>query len=205
MRLNLGMALERLGDARGALEQLEEALRFDPELATAHYGLGTLLERSGRDQEAIERYTAAVTHGPRSWLAHLSLADALRRTDRLEQSLNHYTLVLELAPDQEEARFGEAMALVRLGRYQEAQERLMVAMKVHPDQPAFPHALARRRKASHTRWMVRSTVRPAGLRLLRGRRLSRAAPRGCWPRQGPRAPSPRRSVSGRPARDRAPR
>ena len=143
MRLNLGAALDRLGDARGAQAQFEEALRLDPRLARAHYSLGALLERSGRDQEAIDRFTAAVTHNPNFGAAHLKLADALRRTDRPEQSLSHYRRVIELEPGDNEARFGEAMALVRLQRYGEAQERLTVAMKVHPDQPEFPHALAR--------------------------------------------------------------
>ena len=54
-RVNLGTALERLGDAPAAREQYEEALGLDPRLREAHYGRGDLLERSGRDGQAIER------------------------------------------------------------------------------------------------------------------------------------------------------
>ena len=61
LRLDLGAALESVGDARGALAQYREALRLDSKLARADYRLGALLERAGRDQEAIEHYTAAVT------------------------------------------------------------------------------------------------------------------------------------------------
>ena len=143
MRLNLGAALARLGDARGAQAQYEEALGLDPRLYRAHYNLGALLARSGRDQEAIDRFTGAVTHNPNFGAAHLALADALRRTARLEPSLTHYRRVIELEPGNREARFGEAMALVRLERYAEARARLTIAMTVHPDQPEFPHALAR--------------------------------------------------------------
>jgi tetratricopeptide (TPR) repeat protein len=148
MRLNLALTLNRMGDARAALAELEAAIRVDPRLALAHFMMGTLLERSGRDQEAIDRYTAAVTHDPRLREAHLRLADALRRIGRLEASLSFYQRVLELHPDSEEARFGEAMALVRLTRHAEARERLRVAMSLHPDQPAFPQALARLLAAS---------------------------------------------------------
>ncbi len=148
MRVNLALALNRTGDARGALAELETAIRVDPQLARAHFMMGTLVERSGRDQEAIERYTAAVTHDPRLGEAHLRLADALRRIGLLEASLSAYQRVLELDPDREEARFGEAMALVRLTRHAEAGERLRVAMNLHPDQPAFPQALARLLAAS---------------------------------------------------------
>lgn len=148
MRLNLALTLNRMGDARAALVELEAAMRVDPRLARGHFVIGTLLERSGRDQEAIDRYTAAVTHDTRLREAHLRLADALRRIGRLDASLSSYQRVLELDPDSEEARFGEAMALVRLTRHVEAGERLRVAMRLHPDQPAFPQALARLLSAS---------------------------------------------------------
>ena len=153
LRLKLGEALEGVGDARGALEQYEEALRLDSRLARAHYGMGALLERVGRDDEAIERYTAALAVDSTFGAAHLKLADALRRTARLELALSHYRRVIELepstrrrtltGPEAEDVRFGEAMTLVRLGRYAEARDNLIIAMRIHPTQPAFRHALAR--------------------------------------------------------------
>jgi tetratricopeptide (TPR) repeat protein len=143
MRVNLGIALDRIGDVRGALEQYRAALDLDPRLPEAHYGLGELLERGGRDQEAIDEYEAAVTESPTFAAAHLKLADALRRTDRLDESLSQYREVLTLEPADAPARFGEAMALVRLERYAEAVERLTEATKVHPEHPAFRQALAR--------------------------------------------------------------
>ena len=143
MRVNLGTASKRAGDARGALAQYEEALRLNPRLADAHYGLGDLLERGGRDQEAIERYTAAVTEDPTFDTARLRLADALRRTDRPEPALSQYQQVIARTPAHAGARFGEAMALVRLERYAAARERLTEAMTVRPDQSMFRLALAR--------------------------------------------------------------
>ena len=143
MRLNLGTALERVGDARGAQAQFEEALRLDPRMERAHYSLAALLERSGRDAEAIERLVAAVTHDPSFAAAHLMLADALRRADRLVRSVTHYRRVIDLEPGNATARFGEAMALVRLERYGEAAERLTAAIRIHAERTEFPHALAR--------------------------------------------------------------
>ena len=143
LRLNLGTALERLGDADGAQAAFEDALRLDPQIYRAHYALGALLARSGRDPEAIGRFADAVLHNPNFVAAHLALADALRRTARPEPSLASYRRVIELDPGNSAARFGEAMALVRLARYAEARQRLNRAMQVHPDRPQFPHALAR--------------------------------------------------------------
>ena len=143
LRLNLGTALERLGDAAGAQAAFEDALRLDPQTYRAHYALGALLARSGRDTEAIGRFADAVLHNPNFVAAHLALADALRRTARPEQALVSYRRVIELDPGNSTARFGEAMALVRLARYAEARQRLNRATQVHPDRPQFPHALAR--------------------------------------------------------------
>ena len=139
MRLNLGTALIRVGDARAAAAALDAAVAIDPRLAAAHFLLGTLLERAGRDAEAIEHFGSAVAHDATLAAARLRLADALRRNDRVEESLDHY----RQAGEGDQARFGEAMALVRLGRYPEAMARLTEALARYPEQPGFAHALAR--------------------------------------------------------------
>ncbi|MBM3773176.1 MAG: tetratricopeptide repeat protein [Acidimicrobiia bacterium] len=143
MRVNLGSALEQIGDPRSALAQYEEALRLEPRLAEAHFGLADLLERGGRDADAIEHYRAAATAQPTFTAAHLRLADALRRTDHLEPALDHYRHALALEPADADARFGEAMVFVRLERYADARDRLAQAMQILPDQPMFRQALAR--------------------------------------------------------------
>ncbi|MCY4659956.1 MAG: tetratricopeptide repeat protein [Acidobacteria bacterium] len=143
MRVNLGTALERVGDARGALTEYDAALRLDPGLWEAWYGRGDLLERGGRDEEAIASYRSAIAENPTFVAAHLRLGDALRRTDRLEEALTHYRRVIALHPGDPGARFGEAMALVRLDRYAEARDRLEEALRVLPDQAMFGPALAR--------------------------------------------------------------
>ena len=141
--LNLGTALFQTGDAIGALEQFQIAVRISPSLAKAHYGIGIVEEAAGRDRAAIDAFSAAVRSDPASVEAQLSLADALRRSGRMEESLPHYAEVIKASPAVSQARFGYAMALVRLKRYAEARDRLADAVKTYPDQPGFAHALAR--------------------------------------------------------------
>ncbi len=143
LRLNLGTALERLGNAAGAENAFREALRLDPALYQAHNALGALFARAGRDGDAIERFQDAVFHNPNFAAGHVALGDALRRTDRSEASLVPYRRAIELDPGNAVARFGEAMALVRVRRYGEARERLIRAAAVLPGRAEFPHALAR--------------------------------------------------------------
>ena len=142
-RLNLGTALYMTGDASGALEQYQAAVRLRPDLAKAHFAIGVLKEAAGDDAAAVDAFEAAVRADPESSEAQLSLADALRRTGRVEESLPHYADVLKANPSASQASFGYAMGLVRLKRFGEARDRLAEASRAYPDQPGFPHALAR--------------------------------------------------------------
>jgi len=142
-RLNLGTALYMTGDANGALEQYQAAVRLRPDLAKAHFAIGVLKETAGDDAAALDAFGAAVRADPASSEAQLSLADALRRTGRVEESLPHYADVLRANPSASQASFGYAMGLVRLKRYAEARDRLAEAARAYPDQPGFAHALAR--------------------------------------------------------------
>jgi tetratricopeptide (TPR) repeat protein len=142
-RLNLGTALYMTGDARGALEQFQTAVRLRPDLAKAHYAIGVLKDAAGDDAAAIEAFTTAVQADPAYAEARLSLGDALRRSGRIEPALAEYRVVLDANPSASQASFGYAMGLVRLRRYGEARDRLDEAARTYPDQPGFAHALAR--------------------------------------------------------------
>jgi tetratricopeptide (TPR) repeat protein len=142
-RLNLGTALYLQGDARGALEQFESAVKLKPDLSKAHYAIGIIMQANRRSAAAIEHFTAALVADPGSIESRLQLAEALRASGHEAESLSHYAEVLKTNSTLSQASFGYAMALVRLGRFREARNWLSDAMKTYPDQPGFPHALAR--------------------------------------------------------------
>jgi len=142
-RLNLGTSLYMTGDAAGALEQFQAAVRLSPGLSKAHYGIGVLMGERRQDREAIDAFSRAVQADPGNMEARLALGDALRRTGRVQESLAPYAEVIKANPSASQAAFGYAMALVRLRRYPEARDRLNEGAKVFPDQPGFAHALAR--------------------------------------------------------------
>jgi tetratricopeptide (TPR) repeat protein len=143
LRQKLGTALFQLGDARGGVEQFEQALQRAPEFAPAHYSLGVVMMSAGRYPEAIAHLTAAVKTEPNYLDAHLRLGDALLASGRPEPALAQYEAALAVDARVPEARFGCAMALVRAGRFVEARDRLVEGMSAHPGEPAFAHALAR--------------------------------------------------------------
>jgi tetratricopeptide (TPR) repeat protein len=59
-RAELGKILLRSGDVRGAIEQLETAVKLDPEDATAAYQLGQAYRRTGDSARATEMLTRVV-------------------------------------------------------------------------------------------------------------------------------------------------
>jgi tetratricopeptide (TPR) repeat protein len=131
------------GDARGAVEQFEEALRLSPTFAKAHYSLGVLMGSNGRVDKAIEHLSAAVRDDPTYVEARVRLADVLRASGRLAPALAQYEQAAKLDPRAADAPFGCAMTLIGLKRYQQARDRLMAGMKAYPDHVMFAHALVR--------------------------------------------------------------
>ena len=142
-RLNLGTALFMIGDVGGALEQYQMAVRFQPNLAKAHFAIGVIMEGRGRDPEAIAAFEQAVRSDSGYLEARFSLGNALRRSGRVRESLPHYQEVLRINPAVSQASFGYAMGLVRLGEYQQALAQLERDAQAFRDQPGIVHALAR--------------------------------------------------------------
>lgn len=79
---DLGYLLLRMGKAQEAEAALRESLRYDPELAQAHYHLGRVLEKEGRQAEAIDEYRAAISRDTASPDACYSLAMLYRKLHR---------------------------------------------------------------------------------------------------------------------------
>jgi tetratricopeptide (TPR) repeat protein len=150
----LGLALYFAGDARAAVQQLEQAVRLSPRAGNdepasrAHYALGVLRASAGDAAGGIEHLSRAVEFDPTSVAARLTLANALRSSRRDEASLAHYREVVRLDAQSVEARLGYALALVRLRRHVEARAWLEESVQAQPDRPELAHALSRLLAAS---------------------------------------------------------
>jgi tetratricopeptide (TPR) repeat protein len=66
----------QVGKQAEAIENLEQALRINPNLAEAHYNLGGALQRAGRLAEAIQHYEEALRLKPDFVQAQTALARA---------------------------------------------------------------------------------------------------------------------------------
>ena len=144
LRHRLGRALRRMGDLRGAEDQLRRIGPEAPEFGPAQVTLGELLDEGGRGEEALALLAAAVERHPDDASARVAYAGVLGRSGRPEEALAEYARVPELDPARPDAAFGAAMNLVRLERYGEARQRLEEAADAFPEQGSrFTHPLAR--------------------------------------------------------------
>lgn len=79
-RTFLGLTLYDLGDAEGALRELDAAIAHDPSLGVPHYGRGMALEEAGRTREAAEEFRTYLRLEPSGSHA----AEAAENVARLE-------------------------------------------------------------------------------------------------------------------------
>jgi Tfp pilus assembly protein PilF len=76
IRTNVGLLLVREGKLAGAMEQLNEALRLNPNSAETHEALGVALAKSGKPEESIPHFLAALRIRPDWALARDNLKRA---------------------------------------------------------------------------------------------------------------------------------
>jgi Tfp pilus assembly protein PilF len=86
------------GDPRGALDEFQEAVRWLPESAKAHYSIGVLMESVGRHPQAIEHFETAVRSDPSYVEAHLQLARVLQQSGRLAEAQRQYAEAAAIDP-----------------------------------------------------------------------------------------------------------
>jgi tetratricopeptide (TPR) repeat protein len=77
--LNLAITERSLNQPNQAEAHLREAIRLDPNLATAHFQLGNILEDKGQTNDAIDQFQAAARLDPGYAEPHYSLARIYRR------------------------------------------------------------------------------------------------------------------------------
>ena len=130
--LNLGIALQALGDHAGAAGSYEKALALDPANAYAGYNFGKLRYERGAHAEAEALLRQALRSRPDFPEARLVLGCALEAQGKLENAAVELEAALALRPQDFGALFIHAGILRKLGRLDAAAGALRRALAVDP-------------------------------------------------------------------------
>jgi uncharacterized protein (TIGR02466 family) len=110
-----GVDLFERGRVQESIECFREAIRLDPDVATAHYNLGNALAADGRLLEACAAFRGAVTAAPDLEPAYRNLGLVLLELDDLEEALPVLERAVALDTESVDATSSLALARVRRG------------------------------------------------------------------------------------------
>lgn len=128
-----GVGLLSSGDLLGAMAELREALRLQPDLAQARFSLGTALYLSGDVDSAIDAYRTVIRQQPDLAHAHLHLGTALMVTHAWAEAQSALKTAVGLQPDSVSAHYNLGLVRDRLGDRRAAIESYREALRIRPD------------------------------------------------------------------------
>jgi tetratricopeptide (TPR) repeat protein len=117
--VNLGLALEKSGQTRDAIDHYRTAVRLAPEFGPAWYDLGVAeleLRKPAAAVESLRRAVELMQHGPDFPQALNNLGAALLATGRADEAALQFQRALELRPEYISARVNLRHALAKAGR-----------------------------------------------------------------------------------------
>jgi predicted O-linked N-acetylglucosamine transferase (SPINDLY family) len=126
--LNLGIALEGLGDAAAAARAFERALGIEPGNAYANYNLGRLLFARGELQRGEDLLRAAIAGKPDFPEAQVALANSLEARGDLANAASALEAALAVRPSYAGALRNYGLLLCRLERWKDAEQVLRRAL-----------------------------------------------------------------------------
>jgi tetratricopeptide (TPR) repeat protein len=150
-RLGLGMALAQLGDAAGAIEQLEATLRLDANNVTAHASLGMVLARSGRAEQAVAHLRVAHEREPGNVELTRALVRVLLVLSRPDEAIEAFSHAGSIDAVDEDVVLALSIALADRMRFKNALDVLESAHRQFPDRLRTTTTLARLLAASPDR------------------------------------------------------
>jgi len=130
--LNLGIGLEALGDADGAIRSYEDALARDPGNPYALYNLGKLLYARGSLNRAETLVLQALTARPQFPEASVVAAGIRDAMGDPAGAAVHLESALQQRPDYAGAAYNYGLTLRKLGRVAEAESALRRALELDP-------------------------------------------------------------------------
>ncbi len=115
------------------IESYKQAIRINPDDASAHYNLGVTYYELGMYKEMIESCKQAIKIDPDDASVHNNLGLAYGKSGKYEEAIESYKQALRIDPDDAKVHNNLGVAYIRLNKYKEAIESYKLAIKIKPD------------------------------------------------------------------------
>lgn len=127
-----------------ALEELNEALRADPDYAPAHNMLGLVYMELREDQQAEQSFKRALQLNPGDSDAHNNFGWFLCSRNRFDESIKQFLAAVKnpLYATPEKALLNAGICSARKGDAAAAEDFLLKALRLQPQQPQALYNLA---------------------------------------------------------------
>ncbi len=133
----LAMVKEYSRDMAGSEEQYKEAIRLNPNFATAHQWYGALLSELGRTNDALVELSRAEELDPLSPIIKANLLTCYYYARQYDRAIAECRSALELFPDFPQLRVSLATFYTQKGQFKEALAEMDKARATGGDSPEF--------------------------------------------------------------------
>ena len=130
---NLGLILDRWGEAEAAREHYQETVRLRPQHHKAHTELARHCMTANDLEGAVRHYRAALAADPRLLTANINLGNIYASRGQYETAIGHYRAALATRSPLPEADFALGNALMAGGDFAGAVEHYRRALAGGPD------------------------------------------------------------------------
>jgi tetratricopeptide (TPR) repeat protein len=141
LHFDLSLALAKLGDAHGAQEEVETAIRLDPNLAKARNQLGIWQMLNNEKAKAEDAFKAAITADSQSAVAKNNLGVLFAWTGKDLAAIELFRAATQGRPDFVPAHVNLGLVLAGQGKYAEAEKEIRNALRTSPKNLSVYNAL----------------------------------------------------------------
>ena len=114
-RFEAGLELQEQGQLEGAVQEYNEAIRLDPELADAYVLRGDLYRQAGHFEQALQDYNEGIRLGSSQAGVYSGRASTYLALDQAQRAIEDFDEAVRLDPQLAEAYYTRGTGLLRHG------------------------------------------------------------------------------------------
>jgi tetratricopeptide (TPR) repeat protein len=130
--LMLGEARLAVNDTPGAIKELSQALKLDPNIPLAHWLYGKALLESGQRAEAMKAFRDELAIDPNEFDPNVYLGALLNGEQKYQEAQPYLARALQVRPEAPQVLYQIAVAKIGMGHLQPAKTMLEILVKQAP-------------------------------------------------------------------------